>query len=444
MSIDAAIAATRFGLGARPGDIREIADAPRERLRAQLGPAGEPKALRGLKSADEAFGPFAEAYGGGRSQDREQRREAISQGLSGYADEVAARTDVAVRTDAPYQERLVRFWSNHFTVAINKPQMTPLVGPFEREAIRPHTTGKFVDMLLAVYRHPAMLFYLDNAQSVGPNSPIGARVGRGLNENLAREALELHTVGVDGGYTQEDVEEFARALTGWSVGSRRLGGRPGTFVYQDRIHEPGRRRVLGRVYRDRGERQAEEILKDLAEHPATARRIARKLATHFIADQPPEDAVRRLERVYRRTDGDLKALAEALIDLDVAWSPDARKVKRPEEFLISVWRGLGGSPPAIRALTASYLNLGQQPFRAPSPEGWPDEADAWIGPDAVKKRLEWAQAVAYRFPRVRPTEFLDTVLGDLARPETRFEVRGADSAAQGLVLAFMSPEFLRR
>lgn len=445
MTIEAAIAATRFGLGARPGEIRRLADDPKGHLKAQLRTGDAPSAFRGLKSAEASLAPFLAAYGQGRGDaNREARRRAIADALSVYAEEVAARAEAAVATDAPFRERLVRFWSNHFTVSINKPQLAPVVGAFEREAIRPHATGRFVDLLLAVYRHPAMLFYLDNAASVGPNSFAGARVGRGLNENLAREALELHTVGVDGGYTQEDVEEFARALTGWTVGSQRLGGEPGVFLFQERIHEPGRRRVLGRVYRDRGEQQAEEILKDLARHPATARHIARKFAAHFIEDDPSDDVVQALARIYRRTDGDLGALAEAVVEMDAAWTPEARKVKTPDEFLLSVWRGLDAPPPRLRALTTTYISLGQQPFRAPSPEGWPDEAAAWIGPDAVKKRLEWAQLVAARSARTRPSDFLETALGDLAGPETRFEVKGADSGAQGLILAFMSPEFMRR
>src|SRR5262252_798402 len=247
--------------------------------------------------------------------------------------EAMARFQRAVQAPVGFVERLVHFWSNHFCVSAAKGGFVrACAGSFEREAIRPHVLGRFTDMLKAVESHPAMLFYLDNAQSFGPQSPAGQRRQRGLNENLAREILELHTLGVNGGYTQADVTALARIITGWTFAGRegRIG-EPGTFVFFALAHEPGDHELLGKTYPAGGMEQGESVLADLARHPATARHVATKLARHFVADEPPATLVDRLAKVFRDSDGDLKALAAALIDADEAWSVALAKMRTPEE-----------------------------------------------------------------------------------------------------------------
>ena len=210
---------------------------------------------------------------------------------------------------------------------------------FEREAIRPNVLGKFSDMLLAVVAHPAMLNYLNNMTSFGPNSRMGKRRNRGLNENLAREILELHTLGVNGGYTQKDVIALAKIITGWTITPAKMGG--GGFQYIDVIHEPGTHILLGKSYPQNGQQQGIDALRDLAHHPSTARFIATKLARHFIADNPPDSTIKHLEKVFKKTDGDLKAMAETLIELPEIEKYPLSKIKTPYELIISTMRLLG-------------------------------------------------------------------------------------------------------
>ncbi len=452
MSLDAAIAATRFGLGARGTEIADPPADPRAALKAQLAASSAFDAGDLVSSAEALTTALAALRAPRRTPPEtppddptDDPRAKLAPVLDIYADEIAARTRFAATTTAGFRERLVRFWSNHFTVAAVKPPLLALAGAFEREAIRPHVAGRFADMLLAAESHPAMLIYLDNHISVGPATRVATRRNLGLNENLARETLELHTLGVDGGYSQADVEELAKAITGWTVGGRHVGrDRSGEFVFAAPMHEPGARRVLGRRYADGGVDQGRAILDDLARHPATARHVATKLARHFVADAPDAASVAALERVFLDTDGDLGAVSAAVVDLDAAWAPAQRKMKTSEEFLISAMRALAIPALPPRRLGGVFRALGQRPFAAPSPAGWPDDAAAWAGPDAIKKRLEWAAAVAARVGPRRPESFLDNALGDLASAATRQAVARAESGAQGLALALMSPEFQRR
>jgi uncharacterized protein (DUF1800 family) len=448
-------ATNRFGLGARPGEPAEAAADPRGWLQNQLDEAvSSHLTAPGLRPAEQAIRDYYQW----RARKKQERQADTAPGKPGegrsqgdyspredLAREIEARTRFAMTTDSSFRERLVRFWSNHFTVSITRPPVVATAGAFEREAIRPHVAGRFVDMLLAAETHQAMLFYLDNATSVGPRSVAGKRRDRGLNENLAREILELHTVGVNGGYQQQDVIEFARALTGWTVSGPRDKGVDGKTWFDPRRHEPGGRTVMGRQYAEGGAEQALDVLRDLAERPATARFIATKLARHFIADEPPAEAVSRLERSYLNSGGNLKALSLELIELDHAWGAEQRKFKSPDEFHVSTMRGLGVQDLQLKALRKTYESLGQAPFSAPSPAGWPDETKAWLGADAVEKRFEWSNAVAGKLRgRVDPREFLAASLGEVASFRTQFMVKGADSLQQGLTLSLMSPEFQRR
>jgi uncharacterized protein (DUF1800 family) len=339
---------------------------------------------------------------------------------------------------------MVFFWSNHFTVSAMRPVVRGFVGAFEREAIRPHVTGRFADMLLAVTRHPAMGFYLDNVQSIGPNSRFGQRSGKGSNENLGRELLELHTVGVDGGYTQRDVDALALILTGWSI-ARLRDPNPGNFRFVPQIHEPGAKVLLGRSYAESGEGEGEAALRDLARNPATAHHIATKLARHFIADTPPQDAVERIARRFLDTDGDLRQVMIAVVREDAAWQTPFAKVRTPTELVVAACRATSLPPLTGQVLAGSLHVLDQTPFVAPSPAGWPDEASAWISPESVIRRAEWCQAFAEKLPDPPdPIAIAEASYGMLLPEETGQAIRRAPSRRIGLALLLASPQFQRR
>jgi uncharacterized protein (DUF1800 family) len=354
-----------------------------------------------------------------------------------------ARFQKVAYAEVGFVERLVHFWSNHFCVSVAKGSIVrATAGSFEREAIRPHVLGRFVDMLKAVESHPAMLFYLDNAQSFGPNSTAGRNGKRGLNENLAREILELHTLGVAGGYTQADVTSLARIITGWTFAGRegRIG-EPGTFVFFSNAHEPGDHALLGKVYREGGMEQGESALADLARHPASARHIALKLACHFVADEPPKSLVERLAKVFHDTEGDLKAVANALIDSQEAWAP-LSKMRTPEEFLLAAIRAIDRMPEDPGAILGPLNIMGMPLWQPPGPNGWPDTVAVWASPEGMKLRLDVSAAMAARVKdRIDPSELLETIAGEAASRETRQAIARAESRQQGLALLFMSPEF---
>ena len=467
--IEAFIAVNRFGLGARPGELGEAASDPRGWLKSQLGgPAPLPAALAGLPTsqtvAQELRKPKGAAAGGRRppafglerSADpaaaATQQQAALAQSLAEkgrdlYKKEAAGRCFAQVDSQAPLRERLVAFWSNHFTVSIQRPIVIGLAGPFEREAIRPHVTGRFLDMLLAVTRHPAMLLYLDNARSTGPDSRAGQRRKLGLNENLARELLELHTLGVDGGYTQADVTSFAKILTGWSIAGPREADF-GAFQFRRAMHEPGEKVLLGERFEEGDEQEGLDALTMLARHPSTARHIARQFAQHFIADDPPSSALARFESVFRDSDGDLGALTEAAIDAPEAWADPLAKVKSPNELVVSTMRAIGveGDDEAkAKGILGALKGLGQLPFDAPSPAGWPDKAEAWIGASGVMERADFAAAVSARVGgRITPDQLIAGTIAPVVRKSLTHAVAHAASARDAFALVLASPEFQRR
>ena len=311
--------------------------------------------------------------------------------------------------------------------------------------------GRFEDLLVASSSHPAMLTYLDQARSIGPGS-ITARTkdrgGRraGLNENLAREIMELHTVGVDAGYSQDDVTEFARAMTGWSFAGR---GDPADshrgFLFREEAHEPGARTIMGRRYAEAGQAQARAVMKDLAASPHTAHHIAVKIARHFVADDPPPSLVARLEQAYLRTGGRLDAVAGALIASPEAWEPAARKFKTPYEFMVSSWRAADVAPTDLQSIAAVMTAMGQKPFSAPSPKGWPEEAQVWCAPDAVVKRMTWSEAFATQVTGDRdPVQLAQVALGARLTPLVAKTIARAETRQEGLSILLMSPEFQRR
>ena len=460
----AASAANRFGLGARTGELARIGNDPRGWLHAQLGRTGDEASFAGLPPSGRYLAQYydllrmrrearaaARAEGGAARAAMPERRRFRQQ----VALETVVRQRAAVRSERGFAERIVRFWSNHFAISVDKFVAASFAAPMEREAIRPHAFGRFADLLLAVERHPGMLLYLDNAQSIGEESRLGAASARraqrnpearkrGLNENLAREILELHTLGVDGGYGQADVGELARAITGWSVPSPRDGDAATRmpFAFRAQAHEPGTRRVLGKTYAESGQAQGEAILRDLAAHPSTARHLAAKLARHFVADAPPAALVERMARAYLASDGELGALYAAMVDDDTAWSAGARKFKTPDDFVLSALRACDLDGDADLALALQLQGrLGQPLFQPRSPAGFGDVAADWGGPDALFKRVQAAQALAERASAASPVQLGGSVFGDGLDGETAAALRRAESTQQGVALLLASPAF---
>jgi len=361
--------------------------------------------------------------------------------------EALARLQRATLVECGFTERLVVFWSNHFCISATKGELARIwAGAFEREAIRPHVLGRFADMLKAVEQHPAMLFFLDNQQSLGPDSRAGQNRKRGLNENLAREIMELHTLGVGGGYTQEDVTSLARIITGWTFAGRQGQlGTPGSFVFNANAHQPGAQMLLGKTYEPTGLAQGEAALADIARHPSTANFIATKLVRHFVADDPPPALVARLRDVFVKTDGDLKAVVTALVDSDEAWKAPLTKMRSPYDFVVASGRLLARVPEDPGGYL-NNLNLLGQPLWSPAgPNGFPDTSAAWAAPEGIKLRLDIAAQMGARLGNnIDPLDLLEFAAADAASIETRKTIERAESRQQALALLLMSPEMQRR
>ena len=361
--------------------------------------------------------------------------------LENFFREAEVHYRAAIQAELGFVERLVWFWSNHFCVNATD---TVMAGAYEREAIRPHVLGKFADLLLAAESHPAMLNYLNNSSSMGPNSVAGINRDRGLNENLGREILELHTLGVRTGYSQDDVISFAKVITGWTTYLPDLPERGGEFVFYPRMHEPGAQTVLGKAYRDTGVEQGRAVLTDLARHPATALHIATKLARHFVADEPPTALVETLRQKFIETDGDLWQVSKALLVAPEAWPEQQTKLKRPSEWMMSYLRA-AGFPGNGRTLSGAMTRLGEPLWRPPAPKGFPDTEADWV--DGIAHRLDTANAIAQNpqnFDRLDPKALLDIALGPFASAETRTAVSRAETKQQAIALVLMASEFQRR
>ncbi len=485
------IALNRFGYGPRgDGDVAIAASDPRGFLKAELaepgiallsGPAlpttesairqffqdqAIRKAEREQQAASDtrsrqyadlaALSPvFAKAQNDERAKSGEAMDKTGAQAKPArppspeqliFRDEAMARLRRAIQARAGFAERLVAFWSNHFCVSAGKGGIARVTaGCFEREAIRPHVLGKFSDMLVAVESHPAMLHYLDNAQSVGPNSKAGQHGKRGLNENLGREIMELHTLGVGSGYTQTDVTNLARILTGWTfAGAPGKMGEPGTFVFNPAMHEPGAIDLLGKTYPEDGLRRGQYALLDIARRPETARFIAAKFARAFVADAPPRPLVDRLAQVFRQTDGDLRALSLALLDAPEAWSRAPAKMRTPYDFLIATNRLLGHLPDDPGQVVGPLNVMGMGLWTPPGPNGFSDQAIAWASPEGMKLRLDFCAQIAGRIKDPpNPSDLLEALCAGAPSPDTRMAISRAESRQQGLALLLMSPEMQR-
>jgi uncharacterized protein (DUF1800 family) len=461
--LTSAIAANRFGLGSRPGDLDAIGGNGRDWLRAQL--KGAPPRLDDpqLRASSEIL---VQALDLRREIQAQRRAKTAGDDTAAivklpqvlrpvYVEEATARFRQAVATDRPFIERITQFWTNHFAVSVDKNLLLGLAGSLEREAIRPNILGHFRDLLLAVEQHPAMLLYLDNQVSIGPNSAAAQKRARqhaerknGINENLARETLELHTLGVGGGYTQTDVTSYAEVITGWSIGSdqgRRPEGEPGKFVFRPDFHEPGARIVLGKRYPDTGYDQGVAVLHDLATHHSTARFIATKLARHFIADDPPEKAVERIAQAYTGSGGHLPTVYNALLESPDAWTQPLAKYKTPSDYIVSSFRGLQVPLDNVRTPLAPFDLLGQRTYSPGSPAGWPDRSADWDGASALMKRIEWADAVGQKLGAGRDAaELAPQLLGATLTSATRTAIARAASGSQAVTLLLAAPEFMRR
>jgi uncharacterized protein (DUF1800 family) len=465
----------RFGLGPKPGDLALAGSDPRGFLREELRSsyagvigAGElPTTRKALQShfldqyekrmareaaamAPPAAAMEANSQEGkpqaGKPQDDKARPKEPNAEQKIFRDEAMARFSAQISARSGLIEQLVAFWSNHFAVSVAKGGFVrACAGPFEREAIRPHILGKFADLLIAVEQHPAMIFFLDNQRSIGPGSHAGRLDGKGLNENLAREILELHTLGVDGGYSQADVTALARIITGWSFAEASSEiGEPGVFLFKSNWHEPGAQTLLGRVYEQAGRAQGEAALRDLARHPATARHIATKFSRYFVADQPPKELIEALTKNFLSTDGDLTELCRTLIDHDAAWRAPLTKIRTPQEFVVAAMRATGFAPkepgPVLNVINA----LGMPLWQPGGPNGFADTASVWASPEQMKLRLDASWQMAQRAKDVEPMAALETAFGAAVSRETREAVSRAESRPQALALLFMSPEFQRR
>ena len=370
-----------------------------------------------------------------------------------YLNDAHRRVVTAIDAQSALFDRLVCFWSNHFTVSIRKGEVQVTAGLFEDMAIRRHVLGRFEDMLLAAEFHPAMMTYLDLPQSMGPHSPAGRHRSKGLNENLAREILELHTLGADGGYSQADVTEFAKIMTGWTID---YGG--GVVAFEPRQAEPGSKRFLGEDY---GGRQPvrddyERALHRLAVHPATARHIARKMVLHFFGDQAGEGAVESIAEVFRDTGGDLPSVYRVLLELPQATARTGDKARTDFEFVVAALRAArikaSTVSPLVKELrlkpnplsVGAFARMQQQLWRAESPKGWPERPEDWLGPSALAERLQFISRLVPKIRAGDAGDFLQQALGNIASPQTRHVVSIASTREEAIALALASPEFNRR
>jgi len=473
-------ALNRLGYGPRPGDVEAIDKLGPEAwlqqfLAQQMAPALLPESL-GTRlqaltttqlSQAELIARFRAATPAGLARDvgsmsdaetaallAKARRELVRPVLLEAASQRLLR---ALESPAQLEEVLVEFWFNHFNVFAGKGQVAVLVGDYERQAIRPHVLGRFRDMLGASAKHPAMLVYLDNVQSVAPGYKPPALIAQlnpnavrpvGLNENYARELMELHTLGVDAGYTQRDVTELARMLTGWTINYRAArSGRSGDlFEFDPNRHDSGSKHWLGREVPASGQAEGERALDLLATHPATAKHIGFKLAQAFVADQPPPALVQRLAERFTATGGDLKAVTQALIASDEFWRRDAfgAKFKTPYQYLVSTLRALDVTAiPEVQPLLQVLAQSGMPLYGAQTPDGYKNTAAAWMNPEALAQRLQFASKLAERRQRNASSDQagLLATMGGLWRASTRQSVAGEPANLQTALL-LGSPEFM--
>jgi uncharacterized protein (DUF1800 family) len=479
------MAVKRFGLGPRPGELQSVVSDPRGAVLAQIGPSAaavtssQPQ-VPTLPGSHDAWlttrryqiensiaakmppPPPAPVVSDAKGLQPQKQAMLTPQATPAssvvappgppklvdpagpiYQGEVADRYKRSINSAAPFVERLVWFWSNHFCIAVNKDDMIrAMAGAYEREVIRPHVLGRFRDMLGAVAHHPAMQIYLDNRGSIGPDSLVGRWHNRGLNENLARETMELHTLGVSGGYSQTDVTQFAKVLTGWTVTDVEAID-PGTTVFIADDHEPGSIEVLGKSYGEPGKAQLDHVLDDLARHPSTAKFLSTKLAGHFIGPNAAQPLIDQMIESYHKTDGNLGEMVKVMVSSELAWDKQPPRTIPPWDYTVAVGRALQIDPPM--PIVERILNLlGQRTWEVQSPKGWQDDED-WNGTAALLERLDWADDIGRRFAGQRDVPALARDLfGSSLSADTALAIQRAESRQQAVALLLMSPEFQRR
>ncbi len=454
MSIQATIAVNRFGLGARPNELAQASADPQQWLIKhlmqkppvifddELPHSNEiSKTLALLKMQEREEIKRAGKVSTTKSNKNNAKEKSKKYNRSLLQQFSASTVNNAISSPHSLNWRLLDFFSNHFSVSANGAFLAAMSPTLEREAIAPNLFGQFEDMLLAVTKHPAMLLYLNNEKSFGPDSRLGKK-GKGLNENLAREILELHTLGVNGGYSQTDVTELAKGITGWSIANPRKDEEQG-FIFRKIGHQPGPRRLLGKKYPMWGLEQGEAMLKNIARHPSTAKHLCYKLAHHFISDNPPQTLVDKLIKRWHDTKGNIKEVMITLIKAQESWQPQAAKYKTPREFFISSFRAIGANNIDTKNVFNSLLMLGQQPFNAGSPAGYGDDQSDWNGASALISRVEWASALSSRV-KANAESIMKSTLGEHVSQRTYKSVLRAESRKQAFTLLLMSPEFLRR
>ncbi|MEL7142475.1 MAG: DUF1800 domain-containing protein [Cyanobacteria bacterium J06631_9] len=450
----------RLGFGPRPGDYQRVARIGVEAyIQQQLNPSeGEEPAplrrqLRQLSRLNKSPGALFSEFAPPQSPSREQRAAARRRQNLVAQEAQTARLVRAIESPNQLQEVMVDFWFNHFNVFVNKGLTRLWLGSFEQLAIRPNALGKFRTLLGATARHPAMLFYLDNWRNTDPESPQARGPFRGLNENYARELLELHTLGVDGGYSQADVESLTRVLTGWSIESHQRRSEDGSgFVFVANRHDGRDKVLLGESIAGGGVEEGERALDMLARHPATARHVSFKLAQYFVADEPPAGLVERLSNRFRQTDGDIRAVLSTLFSQADFWA-DAhfqQKFKTPYQYVLSMPRAMGVSAPPESVLTRLVNGMNQLSmplYRCQQPDGYAQVASAWLSPDAMLRRVSLAIRTVNHQRSVGSSEpdpgaLLETVGGQLPR-ESQAIIRDSPAQMQA-ALILGSPEMMYR
>ncbi len=444
----AVIAFTRFGLGATSSvGLTQIESDPIGAILEEL--ENPTRAIIRDRELPGYAAACAVAHTSFEAEDQLMKRE------------LSARVEKHRTSQIGFLERLVMFWSNHFNMTVAKNgAVRATIGQYERDVVRRRFLGSFEGLLRNTIRHPAMMAYLDNADSIGPNSAVGRSTGRGINVNLAREILELHTVGVGAGYTEIDIRNMAYILSGWSyvrgweARANVNGGNAanhGQFIYRSRWHEPGGFTVLGRRYRAVGERQGQRVIRDLSRHPATAQFIAYKLVHHFLTDNPTPDLVDPVKRAFLNSEGDLKETARALVQMPASWSLPLAKLRRPYELLVAQLRALEMTwhPEDLWRLYEALHAMGNKPWMWTAPNGYPDSNEHWESPDGIRVRADSIQMTTWALTNRegRSPSALDigsSLFGPLLSATTQQALRTAANAREALTLLFLSPEFQRR
>lgn len=450
----------RLSFGPLPGEIDKIQSTGIEAyIQSQLSPesiqelpklTGEFNKLETLQMTPvqlfREYSPMRQRQRQQMSQEerkkmRQRRRKVVQQAMQ-------ARLIRAIASRRQLQEVMVDFWFNHFNVFIGKGLTRLWVGTYEEQAIRPHVLGRFRDLLEATARHPAMLFYLDNWQNTAPDSRGARGRFKGLNENYARELMELHTLGVEGGYTQEDVVTLARILTGWGLDRRGNLGDGTGFYFAPNRHDWSDKVFLGTPIKGSGIPEVEQALDILASHPATARHISYKLAQYFVADEPPESLVNQLAKKFLATDGDIRAVLDTLFHSREFLDPKyyGSKFKTPYEYIISLIRAIGAEHTNLRVIYGMLRQLGMPIYGCRTPNGYKNTQDAWLNPDAMMRRVSFATAIASGRLDKRQSVDRDQLLNTLGNSFSQHTKKVIETNPPRLRAALIlgSPEMMQR